>query len=154
AAGSRSARGRESSSASSMDRVTGRFTSQRWRRRLYGVLVVAAAVPALTLTVHSASSGEPHASRPEPGLKKIKHVVMILQENRSFDPYFGTFPGADGIPQGVCVSDPRGGCVRPFHLKTERNVGGPHALKNAIADIDNGAMDGFVQQAVLATKGC
>ena len=39
-----------------------------------------------------------------------------MQENRSFDSYFGTFPGADGIPRGgVCVPDPRGGCVRPFH---------------------------------------
>jgi phospholipase C len=111
-------------------------------------------VPALTLVVHAASSGEPRASRPDPGLRKIKHVVMILQENRSFDHYFGTFPGADGIPPGICVTDPRGGCVRPFHLKTDRNVGGPHALKNAVADIDDGEMDGFVNQAVLATRGC
>ena len=32
------------------------------------------------------------------GIFKIKHVVIIMQENRSFDQYFGTFPGADGIP--------------------------------------------------------
>src|SRR5262249_34861231 len=32
------------------------------------------------------------------GLERIKHVVIIMQENRSFDHYFGTFPGADGIP--------------------------------------------------------
>ncbi len=31
-------------------------------------------------------------------IHKIKHVVIIMQENRSFDSYFGTFPGADGIP--------------------------------------------------------
>ena len=37
------------------------------------------------------------------GIRKIKHVVMITQENRSFDSYFGTFPGADvngGGPHG------------------------------------------------------
>ena len=55
------------------------------------------------------------------GIHKIQHVVIIMQENRSFDSYFGTFPGADGIPmrQGrptVCVPDPRiDRCVHPFH---------------------------------------
>ena len=33
-----------------------------------------------------------------PGIHKIKHVIVVMQENRSFDSYFGTFPGADGIP--------------------------------------------------------
>ena len=33
------------------------------------------------------------------GLDKIKHFVFIMQENRSFDSYFGTYPGADGIPK-------------------------------------------------------
>ncbi len=81
-------------------------------------------------------------------LHKIKHVVIIMQENRSFDSYFGTFPGADGIPSGVCVPDPmRGGCVAPFHDPANLNYGGPHSLRNATADIDGGAMDGFVGQA-------
>ncbi|MGB6458251.1 MAG: alkaline phosphatase family protein, partial [Streptosporangiaceae bacterium] len=33
-----------------------------------------------------------------PGIHKIKHVIVIMQENRSFDSYFGTFPGANGYP--------------------------------------------------------
>ena len=33
-----------------------------------------------------------------PGIHKIKHVIIVMQENRSFDSYFGTYPGADGIP--------------------------------------------------------
>src|ERR1700756_2716162 len=41
------------------------------------------------------------------GIHKIQHVVVIMQENRSFDSYFGTYPGANGIPAGVCVPDPR-----------------------------------------------
>jgi phospholipase C len=32
------------------------------------------------------------------GIHKIQHVVIIMQENRSFDNYFGTYPGADNIP--------------------------------------------------------
>ena len=42
---------------------------------------------------------------------KIKHVIVVMQENRSFDSYFGTYPGADGIPMQngtptACVNDP------------------------------------------------
>ncbi len=29
---------------------------------------------------------------------KIKHIIVILQENHSFDSLFASFPGADGIP--------------------------------------------------------
>src|SRR5436190_21995216 len=99
----------------------------------------------------SVSPSRPDASR---GIHKIRHVIVIMQENRSFDSYFGTFPGADGIPRGVCVPDPRGGCVRPFHDPRDRNFGGPHALLSAARDIDKGAMDGFVGSAVRGTPGC
>ena len=33
----------------------------------------------------------------------IEHFVVLMQENHSFDNYFGTFPGADGIPAGTCM---------------------------------------------------
>jgi phospholipase C len=81
-------------------------------------------------------------------IHKIRHVVVVMQENRSFDTYFGTFPGADGIPPGTCVPDPvNGGCVAPFHDSADLNFGGPHGLVDAAADIDGGKMDGFVGQA-------
>ncbi len=87
------------------------------------------------------------------GIHKIRHVVVIMQENRSFDTYFGTFPGAAGIPPGVCVPDPvNGGCVRPFHDSADRNYGGPHGQSNATADVDGGKMDGFVGQAEKGQK--
>jgi phospholipase C len=83
------------------------------------------------------------------GIHKIRHIVIITQENRSFDTYFGTFPGADGIPAAVCVPDPlnSGACVKPFHDSADVNYGGPHGANNATADIDGGKMDGFVGQA-------
>src|SRR5436309_11318677 len=81
-------------------------------------------------------------------IHKIKHVIVIMQENRSFDSYFGTYPGVDGIPANVCVPDPaNGGCVRPFHDPNDLNRGGPHGATNAVADVDGGRMDGFVAQA-------
>ena len=82
------------------------------------------------------------------GIHKIRHVVVIMQENRSFDTYFGTYPGANGIPHGVCVTDPlTGSCVQPFHNPADVNNGGPHSIGNAHRDIDHGAMDGFVSEA-------
>jgi phospholipase C len=55
----------------------------------------------------------------------------------------------------VCVPDPSlGTCVAPFHDREDRNLGGPHSQRNAIADIDDGNMDGFVQQQTRARGGC
>ncbi|MGI8414057.1 MAG: alkaline phosphatase family protein [Solirubrobacteraceae bacterium] len=89
------------------------------------------------------------------GIYKIKHVVVIMQENRSFDQYFGTYPGADGIPAGVCVPDPvNAGCVRPFHDPNDKNFGGPHSAVNATADINGGQMNGFVGQAEGGNRKC
>jgi phospholipase C len=92
------------------------------------------------------------ASAPQ-GIHKIKHVIVILQENRTFDSYFGAYPGADGIPPGVCVPDPlHGGCVKPFVDHRDSNKGGPHAGGAFTADVDGGKMDGFVAQAELKCK--
>ncbi len=88
----------------------------------------------------------------EEGIHKIKHVVMLMQENRSFDEYFGTYPGANGIPSNVCVPDPHGGCIKPFHDPRDENTGGPHGTKAFEGDIDGGLMDGFVAQAEKAKK--
>src|SRR5438309_2769239 len=87
------------------------------------------------------------------GIHKIKHIIVIMQENRSFDSYFGTYPGVDGIPMvngvpTVCVNVPvTGQCVKPYHDSQDLNHGGPHGALNATADIDNGKMDGFIAQA-------
>ena len=93
------------------------------------------------------------------GIHKIKHVIIIMQENRSFDSYFGTYPGADGLPMRdgvptVCVPNPAGGCTRPYHDRADRNGGGPHAEGNAIADVDGGRMNGFIRQRDAARASC
>jgi phospholipase C len=98
----------------------------------------------------------------QPGLvrEKIKHVVVIMQENRSFDHYFGTYPGADGIPMQngtptVCVPDPKTSqCVKPYHDARDVNAGGPHGAASAAADIDGGKMDGFIAQVHAGRKAC
>jgi phospholipase C len=86
------------------------------------------------------------------GIHKIRHVVIVMQENRSFDSYFGTYPRADGIPglaghpgRVPCVPDPaRNDCEKPYHNHADSNAGGPHMAVNAQADIDGGKMNGFI----------
>jgi phospholipase C len=108
---------------------------------------------------------EPALARPKTphaGLEKIEHIIIIVQENRSFDHYFGTFPGANGIPQQngaftVCVPDTlHKTCVVPFHSPNLVGAGGPHGSPSYPLDYNNGQMDGFIQAATdaAATSTC
>jgi len=120
------------------------------------LLVVLAGVWLLGLLLASAElPGHRHDARAAAprGIHKIRHVVIVMQENRSFDSYFGTYPRADGIPMKdgvptVCSPDPKTHvCVKPYHDTSDRNAGGPHDTVDAIHDIDHGRMDGFQRQA-------
>jgi phospholipase C len=118
--------------------------------------------PALALAFLAVASPDHESRRAQAavpaGIHKIRHVVVIMQENRSFDSYFGTYPGADGIPRQarkftVCVPDPASrGCVAPFHDTSDRNWGGPHGHAAALADIAGGRMDGFVEEQRLGLE--
>ena len=123
-------------------------------------IVFALSVAAVAGTVFFSRTERPDA-HPLAGIHKIRHVVVIMQENRSFDSYFGTYPGADGLPRRngrftVCVHDPKiGVCVYPFHDSRNRNSGGPHEHLDAMRDINGGKMDGFIRQARRGlTAGC
>ncbi len=84
---------------------------------------------------------------------KIRHVFVIYQENRSFDSYFGTFPGADNLasPQarrhGLRQWDPLGhDWVRPFALRAADTADPHHDREALIAKADRGRMDLFVSE--------
>ncbi len=120
-------------------------------------ILVALVATSCTTSLSSATPSPVAAT----AIHKIAHVVVVMQENRSFDSYFGTYPGANGLPRDasgaftVCVPDPAtGGCIKPFHDAADINHGGPHGLANAVADINGGAMDGFVAQAEHGVKSC
>ena len=49
----------------------------------------------------SASAAAP-ARQPHQAVTPIKHFVFLMQGGRTFDNYFGTYPGADGLPAGTC----------------------------------------------------
>src|SRR5713226_3034754 len=114
----------------------------------------------LSLVAWSLSAGSPAGAVRASNISKIEHVVIIMQENRSFDHYFGTFPGADGIPMkngvpAVCIPDPRTNeCITPFHDPHDLNHGGPHGAVDVVRDIDGGKMDGFIRQAVGGRRAC
>jgi phospholipase C len=55
-------------------------------------ITIGAAIAA-TLTLADAASTKKHASSNASGLSKIKHMVYFMQENRSFDHYYGTMSG-------------------------------------------------------------
>jgi phospholipase C len=119
-------------------------------------LLLAAMVGSLVV---KSSSGVRSASASLTGLQKIQHVVMVMQENRSFDHYFGTFPGADhilmvnGVP-APCYPSTAGGCARPYVDHRDVVAGGPHSSANMTRDIDGGKMDGFLSESEKATQNC
>lgn len=99
------------------------------------------------------------AVTPPPGkLSDIEHVIILIQENRSFDHYFGTYSGVEGYgsPSAKAVYEQEGypaegfeGKLLPFHLET-------NGVAQCFPDIthswgpqhqswDSGAMDDFVR---------
>src|SRR5690242_7174780 len=87
-----------------------------------------AAGPVVAQTSHTISIAQATSPGAQEGIHKIQHVIIMMQENRSFDSYFGTSPGADGIPMkdgtpSVCVFDLlTKQCVRPYHNPNDRNL--------------------------------
>jgi phospholipase C len=84
-----------------------------------------------------------------PTTTPIKHFITLMQENHSFDNYFGTYPGADGIPAGTCIPRdpdvPGSECVEPFPIGERAIVDLGHNLATFEGQYNNGAMDGFLK---------
>jgi phospholipase C len=71
---------------------------------------------------------------------KIQHVVIIVQENRSFDNLFQGYPGADTVPSGK-NSLGQTITLMPVPLETQYVI--DHSFAAHTAAYDNGKMDGF-----------
>ena len=88
----------------------------------------------------------------------IKHVIVLMQENRSFDHYFGRLaaagqPDAEVIPPHFGNPNQQGDWVRPFHLPTTcipRDP--PHQWENMHTHWNQGRMDRFVVEAAAAHR--
>ena len=100
------------------------------RRRLLGTAAAAGAATLLPTSVQNAIAAS--AANPRPGkLSDIKHIVLLMQENRSFDHYFGTLSGVAGFDDRAATTLSTGrsvfyqpdtanpdGYTLPFHLDT------------------------------------
>ena len=69
----------------------------------------------------------------------IQHIVIIMQENRSFDNFFNGFPGADTAQSGLNKSTVVP--LTPISLGDSRDIS--HSHTSWWTDWDNGKMDGF-----------
>src|SRR5215217_4287715 len=106
---------------------------------LCSLVLVSAAAP---LVSADEANGEPQPNTP------IEHFIYLMQENHSFDNYFGTYPGADGIPPNTCMpedpTDPDNKkCIEPFHLGTRPVEDLDHNLITHERQFRDGQMDGF-----------
>ena len=76
----------------------------------------------------------------KPGdISVIQHIVFIIKENRSFDNYFGQYPGANGATSGTTST----GQVRPLRNSGDQVVDIDHEWVAALTAVDNGKMDRF-----------
>lgn len=136
------------------------------RRRLLGNSArLAAAAFAATLMPPNVrrALAEMSQSESSPGsIRDIKHVVLLMQENRSFDHYFGTMAGVRGFddPEAMKLSHGKSvfyqpdvvspdGYLLPFHLDTKKTnaqkvPSTSHAWSTQHASWNNGKMDNWL----------
>ncbi len=87
----------------------------------------------------------------------IQHIVIVMEENRSFDHYFGQLsksgqPDAEPVPASYTNPDQGGADVAPFHLTSPcLPADPPHQWTQMHTGWDSGKMDGFVQSAAGGT---
>ena len=80
----------------------------------------------------------------------VGHIVVLMQENRSFDHYFGAMRGVRGFADRFQIPTLQGS-IRPFHLDTQANFalmraeGTPHTWRDAQAAWNHGRMDQWTQ---------
>ena len=79
----------------------------------------------------------------------IKHFVVLMQADHSFDNYFGTYPGADGLHPDTCMpvapTEPQvTECIKPYHIGNEAIAALGQSTLVHEAQYNDGAMDGFV----------
>jgi phospholipase C len=95
-------------------------------------------------------TGQPGSPSRSPGAESpIEHVIFLVKENRSFDHYFGTYPGAEGATEGGTIADCSASTFEdgPVVKLTKAPLVLPHDLGHAFApglySINGGKMNGY-----------
>ncbi len=79
----------------------------------------------------------------------IKHIVFFIKENRTFDNYFGTYPGANGATTAINSQ----GMTVPLHHQADQIPDIDHSSNGARMAYDNGKMDRFDLLRSAAARG-
>jgi phospholipase C len=136
------------------------------RRRLLTTAAATAAGSLLPPSLHEAIAATPVRRG---GLRAVEHVIVLMQENRSFDHYYGTLRGVRGFgdhdplrqPDGRSVFDQSG--VLPFSLREAAELANrpnsdiqylgdlPHGWNDASAAWAGGWNNGWVPAKSAAT---
>jgi len=107
------------------------------RSFIFGIISFLAGV---CLGSAQAADGKGPAKVAQPGdITAIQHIIFIVKENRSFDNYFGQFPGADGATSGTTST----GDVIPLEHTPDQVIDMGHDWTSAITAIDGGKMDQY-----------
>ncbi len=113
------------------------------RRILFSFTMVAILLGVQVFPALAASTSSQHQPT-----TPIQHLVVLMQENHSFDNYFGTYPGANGLPADtkmpVDPTNPAAGYVTPWHIGNATITDLSHSASTFKDQFDNGKMDGFV----------
>src|SRR5215213_2594559 len=112
--------------------------------------VIKKILPLLLVLVLSLPNGKAASASPaNQTTTPIEHVIYVMQQNHTFDNYFGTYPGVNGISSDVCMpvslSDPENSeCVAQFKVGDHPISDLSHSDSTFYFQYQNGKMNGFV----------
>ena len=113
---------------------------------LAGLAGLATVLPAETL-ISEAAKVQARTALPSPRNMPIDTFVVLMMENRSFDHYFGSFPGADGKNKGLSYPDGHGKRHRTHPLAPDFQGCGfqdpDHSWEGGREEYNHGKLDGF-----------
>ncbi|MDG6934189.1 MAG: hypothetical protein JRN68_05785 [Nitrososphaerota archaeon] len=110
-------------------------------------IVASVVVSALLITYAVETALTPSISK-----DPLQHIIIIMQENRTFDNYFWTYPGQVGYNSSLCIyinpSDTAEGCEKP-QLSLDPALSGdlPHDWQSTWTSYSNGTLEGFLKAA-------
>ncbi|MGH9433592.1 MAG: phospholipase C, partial [Terriglobia bacterium] len=121
--------------------MTLRFKTRQKRDLVFPAAgtIILLAVMGLTRFGQGAQPARPSPAHRAGDITVIQHVIFIIKENRSFDNYFGQYPGADGATSGTIST----GQVIPLRHTPDQVADIAHEWDAALTAMDGGKMDQF-----------
>jgi phospholipase C len=117
------------------------------RQFLYGSAAALGSLSTGRSLLWAASAGK--TGLPRPDKSGIKHVVVVMMENRSFDHLLGWLPGADGRQAGLVYTDSQGTAFETHPLAPDfQGCGHPdpdHSYEGGRTEYDGGLCDGWLR---------